>query len=107
MDDILDASMKIREYTAGYSMEQFVADSKTVDAVMRNLMIIGEAARKIPDEIRAKNPDVPWRDMVGTRNIVVHEYSGVKLDLIWRIIRTDLPIVEEQIKKVLCLEDKK
>lgn len=82
MDDILEASTKIRQYTAGYTMEEFAADSKTVDAVMRNLMIIGEAAKKIPDEIRSKYPDVPQRDMVGTRNIVVHEYSGVKLDVV-------------------------
>jgi len=105
MDDILEALKKIREYTAGYSMEEFAADSKTVDAVLRNLMIIGEAAGKIPDEIRSKYPEVQWRDMAGARNIVVHEYFGIKLDVIWKIIETDLPNLEEQIRKVLSQEE--
>jgi uncharacterized protein with HEPN domain len=107
MDDILEALKKIREYTAGYSMEKFAADSKTVDAVLRNLMIIGEAAGKIPDEIRSKHPDVQWRDMAGARNIVVHEYFGVRLDVIWKIIETDLPNLEQQIRKALSQEEQK
>lgn len=68
-------------------------------------MIIGEAAGKIPDEIRSKYPEVQWRDMAGARNIVVHEYFGVMLDVIWKIIERDLPNLEEHFRNVLSQEE--
>lgn len=76
LEDILDASRKVVEYTAGVSQEQFFADRKTVEAVVWNLQIIGEAAKNVPEEIRCQHPDVPWRDMSGLRDIIVHQYSG-------------------------------
>jgi uncharacterized protein with HEPN domain len=101
LDDILEATNKILSYTAGFSYDEFRADSKTIDAVIRNFMVIGEAASKIPDEIRSSHGEIQWRDMVGLRNIVIHEYFGIKLDVIWKVIQEDLPELDLQINRML------
>jgi uncharacterized protein with HEPN domain len=101
LDDILEASRKALSYTAGLSEHQFRHDQKTVEAVVWNLQLIGEAAKNIPSEIRSRYPEVPWRDMAGLRDIIVHQYFGIKLDVIWKIIQNDLPIVEDRIRRIL------
>jgi uncharacterized protein with HEPN domain len=101
LDDILEAAGKIEEYIEGYTRREFVEDSRTVDAVIRNLMVIGEAANHVPDEVRTRYPAAQWRDMIGLRNIVVHEYFGVNLDVIWKIVQNDLPQVRVLVKKIL------
>ena len=101
LDDILEAAKKVLEYTAGFSDQQFFADRKTVEAVVWNLQIIGEAAKNVPEKIRFRYPDVPWRDMAGLRDIIVHQYFGIKLDLIWKVIQNDLPFVEERIRVII------
>ena len=77
ISDIIEAIENALEYTAGMTFEQFAADRKTIDAVVRNLMIIGEAATHLPEDLCEKYPDLPWREMRDMRNIVVHEYFGV------------------------------
>jgi len=89
--DILDAMSKILAHTVDLDFDAFVGDSWTVDAVLRNLTVIGEAARHVPDEILSAHPDLPWREMQDMRNIVVHEYFGVDLAIIWHTIREELP----------------
>jgi uncharacterized protein with HEPN domain len=101
LDDILEATRKILEYTSTSSEEQFYADRKTVEAVVWNLQIIGEAAKNIPEEIRSRYPDIPWRDMAGLRDIIVHQYFGIKLDVIWKVIQRDVPRVEKGIRGIL------
>ena len=101
LDDILEAAKKVLEYTAGFSEEQFYADRKTVEAVIWNLQIIGEATKNIPQEIRSEYPDLPWRDMEGLRDIIVRQYFGIKLDVIWKIIRDDVPLLEKQAREIL------
>ncbi len=101
LDDILEASGKVLGYTAGFSYEQFAADQKTVEAVVWNLQIIGEATKNIPEEIRSHYPEVPWRDMAGLRDIIVHQYFGIKLDVIWKIIQNDLPRVRDSVQRIL------
>ena len=101
LDDILESTAKIREYTVGFSREQLSNDSKTLDAVIRNFMIIGEAAKNVPEEIRSKYSETAWRDMAGLRDIVVHRYFGVNLDIIWKVIQTDLPVLEKQVRRIL------
>jgi len=105
LDDILEAVTKAKEYTAGFSEEQFCADRRTVEAVVWNLQIIGEAAKNIPEEIRSRYPDVPWRDMAGLRNIIVHQYFGIKLDLIWKVVQNDLPLIEVRIREMAAQQD--
>jgi uncharacterized protein with HEPN domain len=77
LDDILAAATKIREYTAGMDFDDFIKDSKTQDAVVRNLEIIGEAAGRLPEKVRNTAPEIEWRKIVALRNILVHEYFGV------------------------------
>jgi len=91
--DILDAIRKIQDYVKGMSFEDFQSDPKTVDAVIRNFIVIGEAARSVPKEIIDKHPRVPWRLMGDMRNFAIHEYWGVELRTIWETIKKDLPPV--------------
>lgn len=101
LDDILEAAEKVVEYTAGFSDERFFADRRTVEAVVWNLQIIGEAAKHVPEEIRCRYPDLPWRNMAGLRNVIVHQYFGIKLDVIWKIIQNDVPILINGIRVIL------
>lgn len=90
LEDLLEAGEKIKSYTAGFSKETFFGDNKTIDAVIRNLEIIGEASNRIPEEFKIENAEIPWRQLVGLRNRIIHEYFGVDLDIIWNIIQNDL-----------------
>ena len=100
LEDILQAVEKIDLYTEGMSQEAFMKDSRTIDAVVRNLEIIGEAASRIPEEFRTRYPDIPWRRIVGLRNRIVHEYFGVDLDIVWSVLTVDLPPLGTQIKQI-------
>lgn len=92
IEDILAAIGKIEDYTRGVNHDAFLADAKTIDAVVRNLEIIGEAARRMPAEFVTAYPDVPWQQIAGLRNRVVHyEYFGLDLEIVWQIIEGDLP----------------
>jgi uncharacterized protein with HEPN domain len=99
---MLEAALQIAQYTEGYSYEQFVEDRRTLDAVIRNLTIMGEAAKTVPEEVRASNPEVRWRAMAGLRDIVVHEYFGIKLEIVWRVVQEDVPALARQIRKILA-----
>lgn len=89
--DITGAIEIVLEYTSGMTFEQFVSDRKTVDAVIRNFIIIGEAASHIPEEVVEMHPDLPWREMRDMRNIVVHEYFGVDNRVVWETLKKNLP----------------
>jgi uncharacterized protein with HEPN domain len=101
LNDILQAIAKINGYVQGQTLDQFKANNLTIDAVALNLMIIGEAARNIPDEIQKRHPAVDWRNIVGLRNIITHEYFRLNLDRIWNLIEVELPLLHEQINKIL------
>jgi len=90
IEDILGAIQKIERYTTGLDEERFRQDEKTVDAVVRNLEVIGEAARQLPEAFVAQHPSVPWRQIAGLRNRIVHGYFGLDLEIIWQVIRHDL-----------------
>lgn len=96
--DILEAMDKIERYVAGMSFEEFVADDKTVDAVVRNFEIIGEAARQMPAEFKATGSQIPWRDMADFRNVLIHEYFGVDLRTLWQIIELNLGELKQQLQ---------
>jgi uncharacterized protein with HEPN domain len=100
-EDIAEAIRKIRFFTKGLSLESFRLDVKTFDAVIRNLEIIGEAIKRVPEEIRSKYMDVEWKKIAGLRDILAHEYFGVDVEIIWDIIQNKLPVLEEQIKQML------
>lgn len=101
LQDIIDSIEKIRIYTQGMSYEDFLQDDKTKDAVIRNLEIIGEAAKNIPKEIREKYPEVDWKSAIGMRDRIIHGYFGVSFLIVWETIKNDLPDFESKIRKIL------
>ena len=100
LSDILESIEKIRKYTAGQSYEEFLNDDKTVDAVIRNFEIIGEAANRIPDEIKDKFQTVNWFRIRGFRNRIVHDYMGIDYEIVWTIINNDIENLNLEIKNI-------
>jgi len=95
LDDIREAIRAIREYTEGLTFESFSADRKTIDAVIRNLEIIGEAAKNLPEEIKATSGDIEWKKIVALRNLLIHEYFGVSKPVVWDIVKNKLDAIEK------------
>lgn len=106
VEDILESIDKIETYVANMHFENFTQDSKTIDAVVRNLEIIGEASNHIPDELKKKYSEIEWRKIIGLRNRVIHEYFGVSLRIVWQIIKNEIPPLSGQIKNILVEDDK-
>jgi uncharacterized protein with HEPN domain len=100
--DIVEAIRKIATYVEDLDFEAFKGDERTIDAVIRNFIVIGEAARNIPEEVAEKYPAVPWRLMADMRNFAVHEYWGVELRTIWETIQEDLPPLGEALDQILA-----
>jgi len=100
LQHIRDAIERIFEYTAE-GEEMFFADTKTQDAVVRNLEIIGEAVKNISDDLRNTHPEIPWKRIAGMRDKVIHEYFGVNLRLVYDVVRRDLPELRRNIEAVL------
>ena len=102
VDDILKAIEAVEDYTDDLDASTFEARRIVIDAVLRNLTVIGEAAAGIPDEIKARAPEVPWQDVIGMRNIVVHEYFGVSLPIVWHTAKAELPKLRESLLALLA-----
>jgi uncharacterized protein with HEPN domain len=105
--DIKNAIRKIQKYVADVSYEQFSQNDEKIDAVIRNLEIIGEAARCIPQRIKQKYSGINWQDIAGMRNIIAHEYFGVDLAIIWKTIKENLPELGNKIEQIIVELDKK
>lgn len=101
VQDILQAIAEIQTFTAGMTFEEFQADTKTIRAVIADITILGEAANSIPVEIQTQYPDIPWNEMRGIRNIVVHEYFQIQLDILWRTIQDSLPPLVPELLKMM------
>ncbi len=99
--DILDAVSAIQDYTQDMDYEAFTSDRKTVDTVVRNFIVLGEAACHIPEEIYLKFSAIPWHEMRGMRNFVVHEYFGVSNRILWDTIQTELPPLIPILRRIL------
>ena len=101
IQDILDSINDIEEFTQGMDFDNFGKDKKTIYAVIRAIEIIGEATKNIPDIIRKKHPNIEWKKIAGMRDIIIHAYFTLDLDLIWEIIQNKLSELKEKIEKVI------
>ena len=101
IQDITDSIKETEEFTKELSFDDFKQDKKTVNAVIRSLEIMGEAAKKIPDDLRRKYSKIPWKEMAGIRDKLIHEYHGVDLEIIWKVVKEELPPVRPNILKLL------
>lgn len=89
--DILDAARLALQYVSGTTLQDFLADVKSQDAIIRRFIVIGEAARRISPEVRDRHPQLPWSEMISMRNLIVHEYDDIDLPILWDTATRDLP----------------
>ena len=103
LEDILEASLAIQNYVQGFAYETFICDRRTVDAVVRNLEIIGEAVKYLPDDMTGQFPDIPWRAIAGFRDILAHSYFRTEDSIIWDSATIHNPTLITAISKLLNL----
>lgn len=102
LEDVLDAAAKIERYTDEMSHEMFVDDEKTVDAVLRNFEVIGEATKNLPESFREEYDHLPWTEMAGMRDRLIHGYATVDLDIVWTTIERDVPEIRSEVSSILA-----
>jgi uncharacterized protein with HEPN domain len=100
VEHILECIERILKYTDGISKDKFSKDEMIQDAVIRNIEIIGEASKKISQNFRKSNSHVPWKEIAGMRDKLIHDYLGVDIEVIWRTIKTDIPTLNTQLKEI-------
>ena len=100
LDDMILFSEKVLAYTEGLDQESFEADEKAYDATLRKLELIGEAATHIPEKIRETSSSIPWRQVIATRNRLIHGYLGIDNEILWSIIQDDIPVLLKELKKL-------
>jgi uncharacterized protein with HEPN domain len=101
IEDIYESVLAIQEYLDGVDWETFLASREKQDAVLHRLAIMGEAVKKLPAEFREQHPHIPWKDIAGTRDVLIHDYDGVNLQIIWNIVRNDLPPLADKLRPLL------
>ncbi len=100
LQDIIDSINDIGNFIEGMTFDDFKKDRKTSNAVIRSIEVIGEATKKIPDSVRDKNPSIPWKNMAGMRDKMIHEYFGVDLEILWKTATEDVPPIKSSIKEL-------
>ncbi len=101
LQDIVDSMLAIEQYTQKISEKDFYSDLQVQDAVIRRLEIIGEAVKNLDDDFKTKHHEIEWKQIAGMRDIIAHEYFGVKLERVWDVVKQDIPVLKQKILKVL------
>ena len=101
LEDLQDALNRAREFVGGMTFSQFEQDAKTAFAVIRALEVMGEAAKQIPPEVKERHQDVPWREIAGMRDKLIHHYFGIDLEVVWKTVTEDLPLLAPLIEHVI------
>jgi uncharacterized protein with HEPN domain len=104
LEDMVEACRKIMRYTNGLGFTEFIEDERTFDAVVRNLEVIGEAAKHIPSDVRNRYPRVAWSRIASLRDIVAHEYFGLDVDILWDVVQNHVPALLEEVQRILSQE---
>ena len=107
LDDIKEAAGKIQDYTKEMSYEEFLADRRTQDAVIRNFEVIGEAIKNLPDTVKTRHPTVEWRQIAGLRDVIAHGYFHIDFEVIWEIVTDRIPEFKKNIAKILREETRR
>ena len=105
LEDIREGCEKLLRYTAGREFAEFTADERTFDAALLNFIVIGEAVKSIPDDVKGRHPDIEWRRIGRLRDLVVHHYFGVVPQILWDIIQTDVPELLRSVREILDADD--
>jgi uncharacterized protein with HEPN domain len=101
LEDIAQACAKISRYTTAMTLDTFRQDDRTVDAVVRNLEVIGEAVKRLPEDIRSQIPGIDWKRVAGLRDLLIHQYFGVDLEIVWEICQEKVPTLEAAVSSFL------
>jgi len=101
LDDIVEAAKRSEKYTKSLTLEELKKDTLILDGVVRNLEIIGEAAKNIPIQIKEKYPEIEWKKIAGLRDILAHGYFGIDVEVVWDIVKNKLPILKTQVNRIL------
>jgi uncharacterized protein with HEPN domain len=101
MADILTCFLETQEFAQGLDFDTFSRDRRTINVVVRSLEVMGEAAKRIPAMIRNKYPEIPWKRIAGMRDKLIHEYSGVDLEIVWEVVQTELPLLKHFFEQVM------
>ena len=104
LEDIIESCQRVRKYSTGLSFEQFSTDERTIDAVVRNLEIIGEAVKNLPAELTDAQPEINWKNIARFRDIVVHHYFKIDMDVVWDIVLNKIVALEEAVSYLSSLE---
>lgn len=106
LQDILDAVNDIERFVTDMSYEQFIKDKKTLNAVVRSIEVIGEASKRLPLSLKAKNSELPWREITGMRDKLIHAYFGMDTETIWKTVKENIPQLKQTIKKMAKDQEK-
>lgn len=101
VQDMLEFGERVLSYTEGMNQDMFIADTRTYDATLRNIQLIGEAATHVPDDVRESNPDIPWRVIIGVRNRLAHSYLHISASVIWSIAQDAIPDTLPRLRRLL------
>jgi uncharacterized protein with HEPN domain len=101
LQDVLEAVNDVEDFVGDMSFEEFSRDRKTINAVVRSIEVIGEASKNIPESLKAKHKDLPWKQIAGMRDKLIHAYFGVDLEILWKAVKENVPRLKESVLKML------